>query len=192
MQTTSPGYPNSLNIFSPFTTSNNIIYTAKIKADVGNRLYLLLKASSVQVTAGSELPSGNAMGIRLNFIGNALDLYDNEVQLATTSFIYTDAVWYDVEWIIANDYSMQVRVWQDGTAKPSTATLTESAFTPVASGAYARLSSMPSSYDRVNYWNNFRIRNYSAPDPSIASIGVESATSGGAKHGWWWGFGLHW
>ena len=160
---------------------------------IRSRPALLLVGVAEEKEMNSKMPLENfAMGIRLNFIGNALDIYDNEVQLATTAFTYTDAVWYDVEWIIANDYSMQVRVWQDGTAKPASATLTEAAFTPVAAGGYARLSSLPSSYNRVNYWNNFRIRNYSAPDPSIANIGVESATSGGAKHGWWWGLGFHW
>jgi hypothetical protein len=161
--TTSPGYPNSLNEFSFFVPGSSIVYSAKVKANRQDRLYLLLKAEK------SSLQAEKAMGIRLNFAENSVDLLDNGFLKATTYFHFYDHAWYTVEWIIKGDYSMEIRVWNTEDQKPELATLTQKAFAPEACGNYARLSSMPVEYSQVNCWNSFIIRKYDGCEP-IASV----------------------
>lgn len=160
IKTTSPGYPNSLNVFSLFMSSSSIVYTVKVKANKQDRLYLLLKAEK------SGLQAEKAMGIRLNFAESSVDIFDNDILKATTYFHFFDNAWYTVEWIIKGDYSMEVRVWDTEDQKPKLVTLTQKAFTPKACGNYARLSSMPVQCSQINCWNSFIVRKYDACEPT--------------------------
>ena len=78
----------------------------------------------------------SSFGLHFNIENNAVELVDNgwEAVDASTSWTYTVGTTYDWEFIINQDYSVEIRLWGSTSSRPSTPTLSASAQTPSANG----------------------------------------------------------
>ena len=89
----------------------------------------------MDILTESDGTFGKGVGVRLYHPTDGVDIYfvDDGVQKSSATFGFVDSVTYEYELIINSDYSMEVRIWTG--SRPSTATASEAAFTPNASGS---------------------------------------------------------
>lgn len=159
----SNGYGNYRHVF---TDSNNIIVSGKVKADTTHlegdtsNAYITVLASN---DFGDNM-ANDAMGLGLLFYdwisgpgyGSYVAFIDNGSTLGYTAFTFTDDTWYDFEYTIYSDYSIDIYVWESSGAKPGTPTLQIGAFTPSASKGYTRLG-IKSKGSTGMYFDEFEI-----------------------------------
>ncbi len=161
--------------------TKNILVSGKAKgtraAPNSGRPQIYIQATN------NQLDSGGALGLRLGIWDSNVRIYDNGVSKGSAAFSFSNDVFYRFEYIIYNDYSFDVYVWQDGGSKPGTPTLTIAAFTPVASGSNIRIAENSDS-GAVNYYDDIKIRKYVSPEPTWATPGGEESSA----HPKSWGF----
>ncbi|MDD5457178.1 MAG: hypothetical protein PHV30_09110 [Candidatus Margulisbacteria bacterium] len=141
----------------------------------------IVLASDFQLISASE-PYGGVL-LRSTGAGNWINygygwviynnanlyVYDGGSQVTSAvPFVFTLDTWYNQEIRVASDNSMEVRIWQKGTSRPSSATISKSAFTPSASdGTGIRMIGAGNINVNHAYFDDFRVRKYVSPEPVV-------------------------
>jgi len=125
--------------------------------------------------------SGNWIsdGYGFYYFGGTVYLYDNNAVKTSAAFSLTLATWYSMEMRIAPNDTIEIRVWQKGTARPVSPTLTWSG-TPASAGTNIKLAGAGNYNTDQSYVDNYYIRKYSATEPS-ATTGAETAIASGIE-----------
>ncbi len=103
-----------------------------------------------------------------------LYIYDGATNVAgPVAFSITVNTWYNQEILAFSDNSMEVRIWQKGTARPSSPSISKSAFTPSANdGTGIRILGGGDLGVNHAYHDDVRVRKYASPEPNVLSVGA--------------------
>ncbi|MDD5472778.1 MAG: DUF2341 domain-containing protein [Candidatus Methanoperedens sp.] len=102
---------------------------------------------------------------------NTLYIYDNGGAVASASLILPVDTWLTGEMIIKSDDSLEVRLWQKESSRPSSPSITYNG-PPNSAGSMHKITAGGDYNTLRGYVDNFFVRKYASPEPSV-SVGAE-------------------
>ncbi|MBI5360698.1 MAG: DUF2341 domain-containing protein [Planctomycetes bacterium] len=150
--------------YNPATGAvNNMVMQGKMKllsVPQASRICVLTRASST----GSWATDGYGF---YALIDGTVQIWDAGSIKGSTSMALTTGTTYSWEMQIAPNNAMDFRLWETITARPSTATLTQAAFSPSSSGTNIKMSGAGNYNTDHAVIEDLLIRKYASSEPAI-------------------------